>query len=256
MPDRLCGSAHKVSELGGRQAEHTKQWAPKIGIKGQLLLLWAVVSSRRRTNDEGLSCDCSTSWTGRGSKWNGGEQKQPSSPLRPQLSVAGSMQGWQSLVLFCWDSLSESAAAVAFSTDVTIQLSTLRALQELEFIHKSSSTVGYRPNVFSTTLSHLIATNCPQLIVPLVPIREKLKEKVEEFFGCEYELCIEFTGLIRLGSSIRLSIVFLCFRSDYSAVSSFFFICFCSKIMAAVNLLRHANMRISMISGDNKSCWC
>jgi hypothetical protein len=27
---------------------------------------------------------------------------------------------------------------------------------------------------------------------------ERLKEKVEEFFGCEYELCIEFTGLIRL----------------------------------------------------------
>ncbi|XP_031388625.1 uncharacterized protein LOC116201504 isoform X2 [Punica granatum] len=55
--------------------------------------------------------------------------------------------------------------------------------KELEFIHKSSSTVGYRPNVFSTTLSHLIATNCPQLIVPLVPLREKLKDKVEEFFG-------------------------------------------------------------------------
>ncbi|PKI65291.1 hypothetical protein CRG98_014329 [Punica granatum] len=68
--------------------------------------------------------------------------------------------------------------------------------KELEFIHKSSSTVGYRPNVFSTTLSHLIATNCPQLIVPLVPLREKLKDKVEEFFGCEYELCIEFTGLV------------------------------------------------------------
>lgn len=27
---------------------------------------------------------------------------------------------------------------------------------------------------------------------------ERLKEKLEEFFGCEYELCIEFTGLIRL----------------------------------------------------------
>ncbi|KAK4786444.1 hypothetical protein SAY86_003133 [Trapa natans] len=69
-------------------------------------------------------------------------------------------------------------------------------VQELEFILKSSSTVGYRPHVFSTTLSHLIATNCPQLILPLVPIREMLKEKVEEFFGCDFELCIEFTGLI------------------------------------------------------------
>ncbi|XP_071735743.1 uncharacterized protein [Rutidosis leptorrhynchoides] len=68
--------------------------------------------------------------------------------------------------------------------------------KELEFIHKSSSTIGYRQNVFSTTLSHLIATNSPHLILPFIPIREKLKEKVEEFFGCEFELVIEFTGLI------------------------------------------------------------
>ena len=31
---------------------------------------------------------------------------------------------------------------------------------------------------------------------------EKLKEKVEEFFGCEYELFIEFTGLIRFDGSL------------------------------------------------------
>ncbi|KAF4368460.1 hypothetical protein F8388_018584 [Cannabis sativa] len=67
---------------------------------------------------------------------------------------------------------------------------------ELEFIHKSCSTVGYRPNVFSTTLSHLIATNSPHFLTPFIPIRERLKEKVEEFFGCEYELVVEFTGLI------------------------------------------------------------
>ncbi|KAL7181070.1 hypothetical protein ACSBR1_040018 [Camellia fascicularis] len=68
--------------------------------------------------------------------------------------------------------------------------------KELGFIHKSCGTVGYRPNVFSTTLSHLIATNCAHLIMPFVPIRERLKEKVEEFFGCEFELFVEFTGLI------------------------------------------------------------
>ncbi|KAH6764978.1 2-oxoglutarate and oxygenase superfamily protein [Perilla frutescens var. hirtella] len=68
--------------------------------------------------------------------------------------------------------------------------------KELEFIHKSCCTVGYRPNVFSTTLSHLIATNSSHLIMPFVPIRERLKEKVEEYFGCEYELFVEFTGLI------------------------------------------------------------
>ncbi|XP_073279902.1 uncharacterized protein [Primulina huaijiensis] len=80
----------------------------------------------------------------------------------------------------------------------------LHLCKELEFIHKSCCTVGYRPNVFSTTLSHLIATNSPHLIMPFVPIREKLKEKVEEFFGCEYELFVEFTGLISWckGSSI------------------------------------------------------
>ncbi|XP_065857362.1 uncharacterized protein [Euphorbia lathyris] len=68
--------------------------------------------------------------------------------------------------------------------------------KELQFIHRSSSTVGYRPNVFSTTLSHLIATNSPHLIIPFVSIRERLKEKVEEFFGCQFELFVEFTGLI------------------------------------------------------------
>ncbi|KAL8490407.1 hypothetical protein ACS0TY_026056 [Phlomoides rotata] len=68
--------------------------------------------------------------------------------------------------------------------------------KELEFIHKSCCTVGYRPNVFSTTLSHLIATNSAHLIMPFVPIRDRLKEKVEECFGCEYELFVEFTGLI------------------------------------------------------------
>ncbi|KAJ0256211.1 Uncharacterized protein HA466_0092040 [Hirschfeldia incana] len=68
--------------------------------------------------------------------------------------------------------------------------------KELEFIHKSCSTVGYRPNVFSTTLSHLIATNSPHFLLPFVSIRERLKEKMEETFGCEFELFIEFTGLI------------------------------------------------------------
>ncbi|KAA8529875.1 hypothetical protein F0562_034521 [Nyssa sinensis] len=68
--------------------------------------------------------------------------------------------------------------------------------KELEFIHKSCSAIGYRPNVFSTTLSHLIATNSAHLILPFVPIRERLKAKVEEFFGCEFELFVEFTGLI------------------------------------------------------------
>ncbi|XP_022890824.1 uncharacterized protein LOC111405936 isoform X2 [Olea europaea var. sylvestris] len=75
----------------------------------------------------------------------------------------------------------------------------LDACKELEFIHKSCCTVGYRQNVFSTTLSHLIATNSSHFIIPFVPIRERLKEKVEEHFGCEYELFVEFTGLISCG---------------------------------------------------------
>ncbi|PKA65656.1 hypothetical protein AXF42_Ash013070 [Apostasia shenzhenica] len=68
--------------------------------------------------------------------------------------------------------------------------------KELSFIHRSCSTVGYRPNVFSTTLAHLAATNCAHLILPFVTVRERLKEKAEEFFGCEFELFVEFTGLI------------------------------------------------------------
>ncbi|KAL9249763.1 hypothetical protein AKJ16_DCAP17301 [Drosera capensis] len=72
----------------------------------------------------------------------------------------------------------------------------IQLCEELEFIHKSNCTVGYRPAVFSTTLSHLIATHCAHLVVPFVSLREQLKEKVEEVFGCEFELVIEFTGLI------------------------------------------------------------
>ncbi|KAM3324732.1 putative protein isoform X1 [Capsicum chacoense] len=72
----------------------------------------------------------------------------------------------------------------------------LHVCKELEFIHKSCCTVGYRPNVFSTTLSHLIATNCHHFIMPFIPIRERLREKAEEYFMCQYELFVEFTGLI------------------------------------------------------------
>ncbi|CAA6664268.1 unnamed protein product [Spirodela intermedia] len=68
--------------------------------------------------------------------------------------------------------------------------------KELEFIHRSCCAVGYRPGVLSTTLSHLIATGCAHLVVPFVPVRERLREKVEERFGCEFELFVEFTGLV------------------------------------------------------------
>jgi len=32
--------------------------------------------------------------------------------------------------------------------------------------------------------------------MPFIPIRERLKETIEDFFGCQYELSVEFTGLI------------------------------------------------------------
>lgn len=32
--------------------------------------------------------------------------------------------------------------------------------------------------------------------MPIIPIRERLREKAEEYFGCQYELFVEFTGLI------------------------------------------------------------
>ncbi|BBG94619.1 2-oxoglutarate and Fe(II)-dependent oxygenase superfamily protein [Prunus dulcis] len=72
--------------------------------------------------------------------------------------------------------------------------------KELEFIHKSNCTVGYRPHVFSTTLSHLIATNSAHLIMPFVPIRGEGRG----ILWVQYELFVEFTGLISWsrGSSI------------------------------------------------------
>lgn len=42
----------------------------------------------------------------------------------------------------------------------------------------------------------------------LTSITESLKEKVEEFFGCEYELFVEFTGLIRLVSHLSTASFF------------------------------------------------
>lgn len=68
--------------------------------------------------------------------------------------------------------------------------------QELVFIHKSCGVVGYRPHVLSMTLSHLVATNSAALIMPFVALRVMVKEAVEEFFECEFELFVEFTGLI------------------------------------------------------------
>ncbi|CAI5494221.1 unnamed protein product [Closterium sp. Naga37s-1] len=67
---------------------------------------------------------------------------------------------------------------------------------ELAFIHASSSTVGYRPHVRSTTLAHLIATNCGPLMLPILPIRDRVRDKVEEAFGMQLGLLVEFTGII------------------------------------------------------------
>lgn len=58
------------------------------------------------------------------------------------------------------------------------------SLKELQFIHKSCSTVGYRPNVFSTTLSHLIATNSSHLIMPFIPIRGIISFHFLVFYFC------------------------------------------------------------------------
>lgn len=68
--------------------------------------------------------------------------------------------------------------------------------KELEFIHKSCCAVGYKPNVLSTILSHPITTNSARFILPIIPIQERLREKAEEYFGCQYELFVEFIGLI------------------------------------------------------------
>jgi len=45
--------------------------------------------------------------------------------------------------------------------------------QELCFIHRSCSTVGYRPHVQSTTLGHLLASRCVHLLPPLLRARGK-----------------------------------------------------------------------------------
>ncbi|CAL4938465.1 unnamed protein product [Urochloa decumbens] len=68
--------------------------------------------------------------------------------------------------------------------------------KELEFVHRSCGAAGYRPSVVSTSLPHLAATGCGHLILPFVPIRERLRDAVESFFDCLFDVFIEFTGLI------------------------------------------------------------
>ncbi|KAJ1298048.1 hypothetical protein BS78_01G423900 [Paspalum vaginatum] len=68
--------------------------------------------------------------------------------------------------------------------------------KELEFVHRSCGAAGYRPSVVSTSLPHLAATGCGHLLLPFVPIRERLRDAVESFFDCQFDLFIEFTGLI------------------------------------------------------------
>ncbi|CAN6301608.1 unnamed protein product [Urochloa humidicola] len=68
--------------------------------------------------------------------------------------------------------------------------------KELEFVHRSCGAAGYRPSVVSTSLPHLAATGCGHLLLPFVPIRERLRDAVESFFDCLFDVFIEFTGLI------------------------------------------------------------
>lgn len=71
--------------------------------------------------------------------------------------------------------------------------------EELIFVQTSCSAVGYRPWVQSTTLHQLVATDMASLLVPFLPVRETIRDLVEESFGCECELSIEFTGLVSWG---------------------------------------------------------
>ncbi|OEL17252.1 hypothetical protein BAE44_0021727 [Dichanthelium oligosanthes] len=68
--------------------------------------------------------------------------------------------------------------------------------KELEFVHRSCGAAGYRPSVVSTSLPHLAATGCGHLLLPFVPVRERLRDAVESFFDCLFDVFIEFTGLI------------------------------------------------------------
>ena len=76
-------------------------------------------------------------------------------------------------------------------------------------MHRSCGAAGYRPSVVSTSLPHLAATGCGHLLLPFVPVRERLREAVESFFDCHFDLFIEFTGLIRCTLVLLRGIQFL-----------------------------------------------
>ncbi|KAF8089769.1 hypothetical protein N665_0497s0012 [Sinapis alba] len=69
-----------------------------------------------------------------------------------------------------------------------------RLILHNSFLPKSAMTSSSYTR--AAVLTGRDAMSSPHLIISFVSIREWLKERVEETFGCEYELFIEFTGLI------------------------------------------------------------
>jgi|APGre2960657404_1045060.scaffolds.fasta_scaffold12986_2 hypothetical protein len=66
----------------------------------------------------------------------------------------------------------------------------------LRFILDCCATRGYRPQLHSATLGD-VAAGAPALLGPLLGARRRVWDAVEAAFGCELELCPQFTGLLR-----------------------------------------------------------
>jgi hypothetical protein len=64
--------------------------------------------------------------------------------------------------------------------------------------------------VVSTSLPHLAATGCGHLLLPFVPVRERLRDAVESFFDCLFDVFIEFTGLIRYSALVTCTSLTIC----------------------------------------------
>ncbi|KAJ4795167.1 2-oxoglutarate (2OG) and Fe(II)-dependent oxygenase superfamily protein [Rhynchospora pubera] len=77
------------------------------------------------------------------------------------------------------ESRGASPATAAHPCRLLPEFLSLDLCKELEFIHRSCATVGYRTSVLSTTLAHLSATGCSHLLLPFVKVHEQLKEAVQ-----------------------------------------------------------------------------
>mmetsp|Transcript_5412 Transcript_5412/g.6245 ORF Transcript_5412/g.6245 Transcript_5412/m.6245 type:complete len:153 (+) Transcript_5412:162-620(+) len=72
---------------------------------------------------------------------------------------------------------------------------TTEECQNLQRIHQGSCAVGYMPNISILTLRDLWCLNSVHHFLPIVALRDRVREIVEKEFDCFGELYFEWTSI-------------------------------------------------------------